>query len=79
MAKTELAVRDLDDAELLERLAETKEELFNLRFQHVTGPARQLRPAAPARKRDIARINTELREPRDRRRRGAGDSMTRRR
>jgi large subunit ribosomal protein L29 len=61
MAKTDLAVRDLPDHELVERLSETKHELFNLRFQHVTG---QLDNSARLGqlKRDIARINTELRE-----------------
>jgi large subunit ribosomal protein L29 len=60
MAKTDLAVRDLPDVELLERLGESKQELFNLRFQHVTG---QLDNSARLGqlKKDIARINTELR------------------
>ena len=60
MAKTDLAVRDLPDHDLLERLTETKQELFNLRFQHVTG---QLDNSARLGqlKKDIARINTELR------------------
>ena len=30
-------VRDLGDDALIDRLSETKQELFNLRFQHVTG------------------------------------------
>jgi large subunit ribosomal protein L29 len=53
-------VRDLGDDALIDRLAETKQELFNLRFQHVTG---QLDNYArlPALKREVARINTELR------------------
>ena len=53
-------VRDLTDDALIERLGETKQELFNLRFQHVTG---QLDNYArlPELKREIARINTELR------------------
>ena len=37
MAKHDHEFRDLDDAELVERLGEAKEELFNLRFQHATG------------------------------------------
>ena len=51
---------DLGDTDLIERLSEAKEELFNLRFQYATGqldnPARlsQVR-------RDIARVRTELR------------------
>jgi len=37
MASKQTAFRELDDASLVRALAETKEELFNLRFQHVTG------------------------------------------
>lgn len=54
------ALRDLGDTDLLERLSEAKQEMFNLRFQFATGqldnPARlsQVR-------RDIARVLTELR------------------
>ena len=62
MAKsTDAALRDLPDLDLVERLGETKQELFNLRFQHVTG---QLDNSARLGqlKKDIARINTELRE-----------------
>ena len=53
-------IRDADDRTLLDRLGETKQELFNLRFQHVTG---QLDNYARLRqvRQDIARINTELR------------------
>lgn len=53
-------VHDLSDEELVDRLAETKQELFNLRFQHVTG---QLDNYARLRqlKREIARLHTELR------------------
>jgi len=53
-------LRDLADDQLIERLAETKQELFNLRFQHVTG---QLDNYARLQqlKRDIARVSTELR------------------
>jgi large subunit ribosomal protein L29 len=53
-------LQQLDDDEVATRLREAKEEMFNLRFQHVTGqldnPARlgQVR-------RDIARIKTEIR------------------
>ena len=50
-------LRDLTDDELGEKLAETRQELFNLRFQSATGaldnPAR-LRLA----KREIARLLT---------------------
>jgi large subunit ribosomal protein L29 len=53
-------LRDLPDDGLVTRLAETKEELFRFRFQHVTG---QLDNYTRLRelKREIARINTELR------------------
>ena len=54
------ALTDLGDTDLIERLSESKEELFNLRFQFATGqldnPAR-LRQV----RRDIARMLTELR------------------
>jgi large subunit ribosomal protein L29 len=54
-------LRALGDDELLDRLAETKQELFNLRFQNVTG---QLENSSrlPVVRREIARINTVLRE-----------------
>ncbi len=53
--------RQADDAELTSRLSEAKQELFNLRFQLVTG---QLDNSARVGKvkRDIARILTVLRE-----------------
>jgi len=61
MAKTKESLRDLGDSELLDRLADAKQELFNLRFQHVTG---QLDNTARLRvvRKQVARINTELRE-----------------
>jgi large subunit ribosomal protein L29 len=61
MAKTKESLRDVSDAELFTKLAEAKEELFNLRFQHVTG---QLENSARLRvvRKQIARVNTELRE-----------------
>jgi large subunit ribosomal protein L29 len=53
-------LRDLPDDGLVTRLAETKEELFRFRFQHVTG---QLDNYTRLRelKREVARINTEMR------------------
>ncbi|MGD9793947.1 MAG: 50S ribosomal protein L29 [Acidimicrobiia bacterium] len=53
-------LRELDDASLLERLAEAKDDLFKRRFNLATG---QLENTAliPRTKREIARINTELR------------------
>ena len=61
MAKTKESLRDVGDSELLDQLADAKEELFNLRFQHVTG---QLDNTARLRvvRKQVARINTELRE-----------------
>ncbi len=54
-------LRTLGDDELVDRLAETKQELFNLRFQNVTG---QLENSSrlPVVRREIALINTVLRE-----------------
>ena len=37
MAKDDCSTADLDDAELVQELAEAKDELFNLRFQNATG------------------------------------------
>jgi large subunit ribosomal protein L29 len=58
--KAAAALRELDDAELLRTLADTKQALFNLRFRHVTG---ELTSSAALKqtRREIARINTELR------------------
>ena len=54
-------LREADESELETRLAEAKQEMFNLRFQIVTG---QLDNSARLRtvRRDIARILTILRE-----------------
>jgi large subunit ribosomal protein L29 len=54
-------VRDLTDEELLGRLREAKEELFNLRFQVATGQLDNNRRLHTVR-RDIARIYTVMRE-----------------
>ena len=40
MTKQAAELRNLDDDELESRLVETKAELFNLRFKHVTGELR---------------------------------------
>ena len=53
--------RELNDDELRTRLSEAKEELFNLRFQLVTGQLTNNRRISTV-KRDIARIYTVLRE-----------------
>ena len=54
-------LRNMDDDELERRLAETKQELFNLRFQHVTGQLDNYARLGQV-KRDIARLKTLLRE-----------------
>jgi large subunit ribosomal protein L29 len=54
-------IRNLSDDELERRLAETSEELFNLRFQHATGQLDNYRRLRELR-RDIARIRTIARE-----------------
>ena len=54
-------IRDLGDEELLVRLREAKEELFNLRFQVATGQLDNNRRLHTVRK-DIARIYTVMRE-----------------
>ncbi|HET8607777.1 MAG TPA: 50S ribosomal protein L29 [Gaiellaceae bacterium] len=50
-------LRELDDQDLAERLAETRQELFNLRFQAATGALENVARLALA-KREIARILT---------------------
>ncbi|MFN2640673.1 MAG: 50S ribosomal protein L29 [Actinomycetota bacterium] len=56
-----LELRDLSDEELAQKLDEAKEELFNLRFQLVTGqldnPMR-----LKVMRREVARIMTVIRE-----------------
>jgi large subunit ribosomal protein L29 len=54
-------LRELDDEELETRLREAKEELFNLRFQHVTGQLDNYSRLGHVKK-DVARLNTLLRE-----------------
>ena len=60
----DLAPQELDKIEsalLVEKLKDAKEELFNLRFQSATGQL-ESHGRIKAVKRDIARINTVLRE-----------------
>lgn len=54
-------IREMNDTELDNELKKMKNELFNLRFQHVTG---QLENPIKMRdvKRDIARVKTVIRE-----------------
>jgi large subunit ribosomal protein L29 len=59
MKATELA--DLDADELAAKLAEAKEELFNLRFQNVTGQLDNPNRLREVRK-DIARVLTVMRQ-----------------
>lgn len=51
---------DIGDAELLEQLAESRDELFKLRFQHATGQLTSHARLGQVRKK-IARVQTELR------------------
>jgi large subunit ribosomal protein L29 len=54
-------LRDMVDEELLNRLADAKQELFNLRFQHVTGQLDNYARLGQMKK-EVARINTILRD-----------------
>jgi large subunit ribosomal protein L29 len=54
-------LRELSDAELVEKLDELKEELFNLRFQNVTGQLDNPRRLKQVRH-HIARVLTVQRE-----------------
>ena len=54
-------LRELNDEELIEKLREAKEELFNLRFQVATGQLSNNRRLRLVRQ-EIARIYTVLRE-----------------
>jgi len=54
-------LRELTDEELVLRLRESKEELFNLRFQMATGQLDNNRRLSTVRH-DIARIYTVMRE-----------------
>jgi large subunit ribosomal protein L29 len=58
---TAAELRELTDEELVLRVREAKEELFNLRFQMATGQLDNNRRLRTVR-RDIARIYTIMRE-----------------
>ena len=58
--ETKHAYRDLDDAALVQELAEVKDALFKLRFQNATGQLDDVSAIKKQRK-QVARINTELR------------------
>lgn len=59
MKTTEL--RALNDASLVQRLVETREELFNLRFQVATAQSDKSARLSELR-REVARIETLIRE-----------------
>jgi len=64
MAKTKEHVAELKllgDAEMMERLSESRKELFNLRFQLATGQLDNSSRLSNVKK-DIARLSTMLRE-----------------
>ncbi len=61
MASRAAELRDFNDTELEHRLAEAKEELFNLRFQNATGELDNV-ARLPQVRREVARIETLLRE-----------------
>ncbi|GED99898.1 50S ribosomal protein L29 [Gordonia sp. HY285] len=54
-------LRELSDTDLVDRLKESKEELFNLRFQMATGQLDNNRRLRTVR-REIARVYTVMRE-----------------
>ena len=54
-------IRELPDSDLEKELLKMKNELFNLRFQHVTGQLENPNRMKDV-KRDIARIKTVIRE-----------------
>ena len=56
-----LDLRSAGDEELVSRLREAKQELFNLRFQHATGQLENTAAISGA-KRDLARALTVARE-----------------
>ncbi len=61
MAKASLVLRDLSDAELVQKLHDARQELFNLRFQKATGELDNVARIAQV-KREIARAETFLRQ-----------------
>jgi large subunit ribosomal protein L29 len=54
-------IRELNDTELKNKLRESKEELFNLRFQNATGQLDNTSRLGELKK-DVARCETLLRE-----------------
>jgi large subunit ribosomal protein L29 len=54
-------LREMNEQELIDNLASAQQELFNLRFQHVTGQLDNYSRFRAVRK-DIARLHTIMRE-----------------
>ena len=54
-------IRELSAAELETKIAELKKDLFNLRLQHATNQLDNTNKISEV-KRDIARVNTVIRE-----------------
>ena len=54
-------IRNLSDGDILQKVEETQEELFNLRFQMAIGQLKDPNQMV-ALKRDVARLKTVLRE-----------------
>jgi large subunit ribosomal protein L29 len=61
MPRPAVQLREFEDVELAQQLTEAKQELFNLRFQHVTGQLDNHTRLKDVR-RQIARLATLLRE-----------------
>ena len=53
-------IRELGDADLVQHLDDARQELFNLRFSHVTGQLDNS-TALKETRREVARLMTELR------------------
>ena len=58
---TNKEIRELSDKEIVSKINETKEELFNLRFQQATGSLEKPHRINELRK-EVARMKTILRE-----------------
>jgi large subunit ribosomal protein L29 len=61
MAKKDTTLLELNDDEIVRRLAEAKDEILKLRFQLATGQQENTSRIGAVKK-DIARLNTVLRQ-----------------
>jgi large subunit ribosomal protein L29 len=61
MARTAESVKELADGELIDQVAQVKDELFRLRFQNATGQLENTALLGQLRK-QVARLNTEIRD-----------------